>query len=488
LKAAGDNKAWASQAHLVHANLLVQTSSKPGDKKLKEAEADIRQAIAMDPAQIVAHFNLGYVLLKQERDSEGIEELTTYVNSRGANQANLTEAQRMIASPIRAREPFAPDFSFTSHERQMVSNSSLRGKVVLIDFWGTWCPPCRESVPSLRNLQKKYTGKGFQLVSVSSDNDEDVWRTFVEAQKMDWTEYIDLSGEVLEAFKIDSFPTYVVLDKDGVMRFRQSGFGETTQGELEDAINKALKRASDPNLAAVAVASDRRGVQPQSNGPVASLVAESRGAGEERDTDEVKPSDSAPDTSLFGIEASVLSGNIYKNDALSLVYEFPRGWISAKPQALHALNEKMEATAKATILQQHPELAENLRIMTPKFVFYASRSGGGDGQRLSFPCIRIMATPSGANALQLATFRQTTGAMASAPGAKVSREASEYRVKDHSFLRTDLERSMAGQRILQTYVQTLAEDYLLTIEIYTLSDDDKQLAINSLQKLTIEEQ
>src|SRR5439155_2200002 len=103
LKAAGDNKDWANQAHLVHANLLVQTSSKPGDKKLKEAEADIRQAIAMDPTQIVAHFNLGYVLLKQERDSEGIEELTTYVNSRGANQASLTEAQRMIANPIRAR-------------------------------------------------------------------------------------------------------------------------------------------------------------------------------------------------------------------------------------------------------------------------------------------------------------------------------------------------------------------------------------------------
>ena len=104
---------------------------------------------------------------------------------------------------------------------------------------------------------------------------------------MDWTEYSDLSGEVLEAFKIDSFPTYVVLDKDGVMRFRQSGFGETTPGELEDAINKARKRASEPRLAAVAAASERKGVQPQTDEPVASLVAESRGAGAERDRDEV---------------------------------------------------------------------------------------------------------------------------------------------------------------------------------------------------------
>jgi cytochrome c biogenesis protein CcmG/thiol:disulfide interchange protein DsbE len=133
---------------------------------------------------------------------------------------------------------------------------------VLMDFWGTWCPPCRESIPTLQNLQKKYTGKNFELVSVSSDDEEDVWRTFVAAQKMNWTEYIDLSGEILERFKIESFPTYIVLDKDGVMRFRQSGFGETTQMELEDAINKALKRPSDPNLVAAAAAGGKDQPEP----------------------------------------------------------------------------------------------------------------------------------------------------------------------------------------------------------------------------------
>jgi len=207
VRAAGDNKTWATQAHLAHANLLVQMSSKPGDKKLQEAEADIRQALALNPSQAVAHFNLGYVLLKQGRNAEGTAELQTYISAPGVNPAHLSEAQRIIANPIRAREPFAPDFSFTSHEKQMISNSSLRGKVVLLDFWGTWCPPCRESVPTLRALQKKYAGKGFELVSVSSDDDEDVWRTFIEAQKMNWSEYIDLSGEVLSAFNVESFPT-----------------------------------------------------------------------------------------------------------------------------------------------------------------------------------------------------------------------------------------------------------------------------------------
>jgi len=488
LKAAGDNKALAVRARLAHSSLLVQTSSKPGDKKLKEAEADVRAAINLDPSNTIAHYNLGFILLKQERDQEGIAELKAFTALPGIKPDDLAEAQRMIASPIRAREPFAPDFSFTAHERQPVSNSSLRGKVVLMDFWGTWCPPCRESVPTLQNLQKKYSGKAFELVSVSSDDDEDVWRTFIEAQKMNWTEYIDLSGELLERFKIESFPTYIVLDKDGVMRFRQSGFGETTQMELEEAINKALKRPSDPNLATAATANSAAISKEQRSSPE-SAPRESANSIEAKPLSAVSDDRSGPESAtLFGIEAGNVSGGVYKNDALSLTYEFPRNWIAAKPEVLHQLNDKMEATAKASILQQHPERAENLRLMTPKLVFYSSRRGDGDGQRLSFPCIRVMASPSRATSLKLETFRQMTDAMATGSGAKVTGAPQEYQVKDHSFLRADFERSMGGQRILQTYVQTLSEDYLLTIEIYALSSDDQRTAVDSLQKLVIEDE
>jgi thiol-disulfide isomerase/thioredoxin len=484
VRAAGDNKTWAAQAHLAHANLLVQMSSKPGDKKLQEAEADIRQALALNSSQAIAHFNLGYVLLKQGRDAEGIAELQTYVSAPGVHPADLAQAHRMIANPIRAREPFAPDFSFTSHERQLISNSSLRGKVVLLDFWGTWCPPCRESVPTLRDLQKKYAGKGFELVSVSSDDDEDVWRAFIEAQKMNWSEYIDLSGEVLSAFNVESFPTYVVLDKDGVMRFRQSGFAQSTEGEMVDAINKALKRASDPNLAAAAAtdAKEKELAVLSHGGSSGTNSLES-----ESNSNRAKSPDAETNSTLVGIEGGLVSGTIYQNEALSLAYEFPRGWIPSKPDVLHALNEKLEATAKASILQQHPEAAGNLRIMTPKIVFYASRRGDGDGQRLSFPCIRIMTTASRATSLELDTFQRTAEAMANASGAKLSLAPAEYRVKDHPFMRADFERSMGGQHILQTYVQTLSEDCLLTIEIYALSGDDKQVAVDSLQKLIIDE-
>jgi hypothetical protein len=190
---------------------------------------------------------------------------------------------------------------------------------------------------------------------------------------------------------------------------------------------------------------------------------------------------------LFGIEAGNVSGNVYKNEALSLTYEFPRNWIAAKPEMLHKLNEKAEAAAKASILQQYPEMTDNLRIMTTKVVFYSSRRGDGDGQRLSFPCVRITASPSRAGSLKLDSFRQITDTMAAGASTMVTTAPEEYQVSDHSFLRADFERSMGGQRILQTYVQTLSEDYLLTIEIYALSSNDKQAALDSLQKLLIKE-
>ena len=339
VKAAGDDTAKAVEAHLLRSALLTQMSGKPTDKKLREAEDELRQALVLDPAQPITHYNLGMVLLKQERDADGLAELNAFIASPRADAATVAEARRVIASPVRAREPFAPDFSLTTLEKENISNASLRGKVVLLDFWGTWCPPCRESVPILRNLNKKYTGKPFQLVGVSSDEDEDVWRTYIDAQHMNWSEYIDLSGDVQQAFKIQSFPTYIVLDKDGVVRYRQSGVGDSTQGDLEDAINKALKRNSDPALLAAATAAP----PPAPAGSTGNSSAPGTAGNNDHRAMDPRP--------------GAGTASVYHNEALGFSFEFPQGWIAAKTESLETLNERNEAAAKAALLQQHPEAA-----------------------------------------------------------------------------------------------------------------------------------
>jgi tetratricopeptide (TPR) repeat protein len=83
IAAAGDNKALAAQSHLVRGALFTATTSKPGDKKLKEAEEEFRAALALDPGQSMGHRNLGIALIKENRDADGIAELNLFIATPG---------------------------------------------------------------------------------------------------------------------------------------------------------------------------------------------------------------------------------------------------------------------------------------------------------------------------------------------------------------------------------------------------------------------
>jgi peroxiredoxin len=158
------------------------------------------------------------------------------------NGPNTGTAQKMVENPRRAREPFAPDFSITTAEGEYISLDDLKGKVVLLDFWGTWCPPCVASLPALRNLNKRFTkSEKFVMLGISVNDEEDNWRAFIANEKMVWPQYRDESRKVQRAFAVNRFPTYIVLDHEGVVRFRTSGMGFEREAALSEAINKQIK-------------------------------------------------------------------------------------------------------------------------------------------------------------------------------------------------------------------------------------------------------
>ena len=488
IKAAGENKTLAVEAYRACASLEAAMAGKPTDKKLKEAEENIRMALARDPSVAVIHYDLGMVLLKQERDPEGIAELNLFINAPNADPDDVADAKRTIANPIRARTPFAPQFSFTTLEKQEISNVSLRGKVVLMDFWGTWCPPCRESVPILRDLNKRFSGKGFQLVGVSSDDDQDVWKTFIAAQKMEWLEYIDLSGTVQESFKIESFPTFVVVDKDGVIRFRQSGVGPNTAGDLDDAISKALKRDSDPKLAAAAAAEAAERPRPHQEQPapevqkviVTQLQVRTPPRQDSGEPREVHPIEHLP---AVGIDDWTVSGNSYKNTALGLTFDFPPDWVAVKKDTLKPINEQAAASAQQ-IAHDHPELGDRVKVSAPALIFYASRKGAGDGKRIEIPSMRITALRTAAQVLTLANFQQTVTQMAGASSLQIVAAPAEYRVDDHLFFRADLARA-TGARYYTSFVQTHAGEYFLNIELFAYSSEELDRVASCLQAISI---
>lgn len=223
---------------------LYNLASKNTDKEVRDAEAEFRQALAIPDPPPITWYNLGIVLLKQSRDDEGTKALQTYVDS-GVRAPEIEFAKRMIENPRRGRENYAPDYAFASLAGDYISSKELIGKTVLIDFWGQWCGPCRAATPDLVKLHKKYRDGPFEMIGISSDKpaDEQKWKDYIDKTKMEWPQYLDLNRQIHRVFQVAVFPTYIVVDTEGIVRIRRQGWGLGAVDELESAIKKSLKDA-----------------------------------------------------------------------------------------------------------------------------------------------------------------------------------------------------------------------------------------------------
>ena len=112
----------------------------------------------------------------------------------------------------------APDFTLKTNKGKPLALSSLRGNIVLIDFWASWCGPCRKENPNVINVYKKYHTKGFEILGVSLDDKEEKWVDAIEKDGLPWYHVSDLKGwesETVIQYGVDAIPFTVLLDKEG---------------------------------------------------------------------------------------------------------------------------------------------------------------------------------------------------------------------------------------------------------------------------------
>jgi thiol-disulfide isomerase/thioredoxin len=220
--------------------LYYKFQSDHDQRELAEAVANLRQALDHSGGQAnVVRYNLGSALLAQSRDEEGVAVLRDFLERQPVG-AEAERARQLIADPRRAREAFAPDFSVVTLDGQNLSLDDLKGKVVLIDFWATWCGPCRESTPALKRLAEKGKQEPFVLFGISADRDGAKLRDYLAHEALGWPQYWDQAGNLERLFGVMAFPTFVVLDGEGRIVYTQRGWSSGRERELKSAISRAV--------------------------------------------------------------------------------------------------------------------------------------------------------------------------------------------------------------------------------------------------------
>lgn len=184
----------------------------------------------------------GQALAYLHQDAAAKARFEEYLTLKPEGDPSRQRVQRYVENPELARARMAPPFAVTTLDGKVVSMDELAGKVVLIDFWATWCGPCRESVPHIRDVAKQFQGQPLVILSVSLDKDQTKWKEFIAKNGMTWAQYYDggFTGPMSTMFNVQAIPHTFTIDADGVLQEERIG-----DASIEGKIKKLVAHAQE---------------------------------------------------------------------------------------------------------------------------------------------------------------------------------------------------------------------------------------------------
>lgn len=230
-------------AHYDFAGLLAQEGTiRKNDEFSSRAHDELTKALAIVPQFPAALFMDGLVLARLKQNDAAKAEFQKFADMRPADDPDRQRALLYISHPEAALARMAPPFSVTTLDGQQISLDNLKGKVVLIDFWATWCGPCREALPRVRDIAKEFQGQPLVVLSVSLDTDQGKWKDFVAKNKMTWPQYYDggFQGRVATMFDVHAIPQTFTIDSNGVLEDRHIG-----DAGMDSTLKKLVTRAQE---------------------------------------------------------------------------------------------------------------------------------------------------------------------------------------------------------------------------------------------------
>ena len=202
-------------------------------------EEETKKVIAGNPdVEAAAYmFNRYY----NDATTEEFEEAFNQYSEKVRNSFLAAEAREELAAR-KATQPGAeaPDFTLNDPDGNPVTLSSLRGQYVIVDFWASWCKPCRAGMPAMKELYKKYHPKGLEIIGVSDDNNHDAWKKAIEQDQTPWIHVVDefpienKPARVGLLYGVHYIPSYFLLDKEGKV------IGKMEHEELEAKLAELL--------------------------------------------------------------------------------------------------------------------------------------------------------------------------------------------------------------------------------------------------------
>jgi thiol-disulfide isomerase/thioredoxin len=145
----------------------------------------------------------------------------------------------LAAAPVKVGDTF-PDLSKFKLEGAL---PDLKGKVVLVDFWASWCAPCKESFPTMNDLQKRYGTQGLVIIGINVDENNSDMVDFLKKHSASFTVVRDAAQKLVDKVDISTMPTSFLIDGSGKVRFTHSGFrGDETKKKYEQEIESLLQK------------------------------------------------------------------------------------------------------------------------------------------------------------------------------------------------------------------------------------------------------
>ena len=135
----------------------------------------------------------------------------------------------------------APDFAAKSNSGRNVRLSELRGQVVLVNFWATWCSPCRQELPLLNKIYTQYRSAGFMLLAVNVDDNRKDAEAMLKRLELRFPTLFDGNKNVAKLYGVDTMPATLVIDRDGRVRFVHRGYYDGYERKYEQQVRELLK-------------------------------------------------------------------------------------------------------------------------------------------------------------------------------------------------------------------------------------------------------